>query len=256
MITMTNKFSPISLFLEDYNKLALPGQKFTADEIQRILKSKGLPVTEEAFNNLRAEIRGRKAIGTATIMGASWLFMNDRLHGNGHFDKERQRVRRQLNWQPRSYKGWDGKWYSYDGLGPMADFLALTADIMDNFDSVADNDLETTLNKMGFLLAANLTNKSMLAGLEPMNDVLTGNPAAMSRWAANFASSLVPLVRSLPHNCVRLTKSSSSCCVTVTSTWMLWILRVRFPMLTTGLMENLSALLRTSLLGVGMLSCR
>ena len=193
MITMTNKFSPISLFLEDYNKLALPGQKFTADEIQRILKSKGLPVTEEAFNNLRAEIRGRKAIGTATIMGASWLFMNDRLHGNGHFDKERQRVRRQLNWQPRSYKGWDGKWYSYDGLGPMADFLALTADIMDNFDSVADNDLETTLNKMGFLLAANLTNKSMLAGLEPMNDVLTGNPAAMSRWAANFASSLVPL---------------------------------------------------------------
>ena len=193
MITMTNKFSPISLFLEDYNKLALPGQKFTADEIQRILKSKGLPVTEEAFNNLRAEIRGRKAIGTATIMGAGWLFMNDRLHGNGHFDKERQRVRRQLNWQPRSYKGWDGKWYSYDGLGPMADFLALTADIMDNFDSVSDSDLETTLNKMGFLLAANLTNKSMLAGLEPMNDVLTGNPAAMSRWASNFASSLVPL---------------------------------------------------------------
>ena len=193
MITMTNKFSPISLFLEDYNKLALPGQKFTADEIERILQSKGLPVTEEAFNNLRAEIRGRKAIGTATIMGATWLFMNDRLHGNGHFDKERQRVRRQLNWQPRSYKGWDGKWYSYDGLGPMADFLALTADIMDNFDSVSDNDLETSLNKMGFLLAANLTNKSMLAGLEPMNDVLTGNPAAMSRWASNFASSLVPL---------------------------------------------------------------
>jgi len=193
MITMTNKFSPISLFLEDYNKLALPGQKFTADEIERILQSKGLPVTEEAFNNLRAEIRGRKAIGTATIMGASWLFMNDRLHGSGHFDKERQRVRRQLNWQPRSYKGWDGKWYSYDGLGPIADFLALTADIMDNFDSVSDNDLETSLNKMGFLLAANLTNKSMLAGLEPMNDVLTGNPAAMSRWGASFASSLVPL---------------------------------------------------------------
>jgi len=193
MITMTNKFSPLSLFLEDYNKLALPGQRFTYDDKVRILESKGLPVTEEAFNNLRAEIRGRKAIGTATIMGAAWLFMNDRLHGNGHFDKERQRVRRQLNWQPRSYQGWDGKWYSYDGLGPMADFLALTADMMDNFDSVTDNDLATSLNKMRFLLAANLTNKSMLAGLEPMNDVLTGNPSAMNRWASNFASSLVPL---------------------------------------------------------------
>ena len=32
----------------------------------------------------------------------------------------------------------------------------------------------------------------MLAGLEPMNDVLRGNPAAMNRWAASFVSSLAP----------------------------------------------------------------
>ena len=63
---------------------------------------------------------------------------------------------------------------------------------MDNFDSVTEADLATNLNKMGFILAANLTDKSMLAGLEPMNDVLRGNPAAMSRWAASFASSLAP----------------------------------------------------------------
>ena len=69
---------------------------------------------------------------------------------------------------------------------------ALTADVMDNFDSVTEADLATNLNKMGFILAANLTDKSMLAGLEPMNDVLRGNPAAMSRWAASFASSLAP----------------------------------------------------------------
>lgn len=69
----------------------------------------------------------------------------------------------------------------------------MTADVMDNFDSITETDLETTMNKMGFLLSANLTNKSMLAGLEPMNDVLSGNPAAMNRWAASFASSLAPL---------------------------------------------------------------
>jgi hypothetical protein len=33
----------------------------------------------------------------------------------------------------------------------------------------------------------------MLAGIEPMNDVLAGNPAALNRWAASFASSLAPL---------------------------------------------------------------
>ena len=199
MISMTNKFSPVSLFMKDYERLARPGNNFTMEEIKDILTSKGIEYSGDLdtdmiqFNNLRAEIRGRKAIGTLTIMGAVGLFMNDSLHGNGHFDKERQRVRQSLNWKPRTYKAIDGNWYSYDGMGPISDFLALTADVMDHFDTVTEQDLETTLAKLGFLLGANLTNKSMLAGLEPMNDVLSGNPAALNRWAASFTSSLVPL---------------------------------------------------------------
>ena len=196
MIAMANKFAPISVFMDDVNKLANPLAKYTSEEMAEILTSKGIPVDEFAYQNfqaLKAEVRGRKAIGTLTVTGAVGLFLNDRLRGNGHFDKERQRVRGELEWKPRTYKGWDGKWYSYDGLGPISDWLALTADVMDNFDSVTENDVETMLNKMGFILSANLTNKSMLAGLEPMNDVLSGNPAALNRWAASFASSFVPL---------------------------------------------------------------
>ena len=67
---------------------------------------------DQAFRTLRAEIRGRKAIGFASVLGAAFMFTQDRLHGNGHYDKERQKVRQQLKWKPRSYKGWDGKWYS------------------------------------------------------------------------------------------------------------------------------------------------
>jgi hypothetical protein len=196
MISMANKHSPVSLFLKDYNRIALPGTKFTTDEIVEILTSKGLPIDEnieQTFNTLRAEIRGRKAIGTITMMAAAGMFMNSSLRGNGHYDKERQRVRQDLGWKARTYKAIDGKWYSYDGLGPISDFLALTADVMDNFDSITESDLATTINKLGFILGANITNKSPLAGLEPMNDVLAGNPAALNRWAASFASSLAPL---------------------------------------------------------------
>ena len=197
MISMANKFSPISAFAEEYNKIAYkPLSAFTIEEVQEILTSKGLPVDEnieQTFNTLRAEIRGRKAIGTITMIAGANMFMADRLRGNGHYDKERQRVRGELGWKPRTYKALDGKWYSYDGMGPISDFLALTADVFDNFDSVTENDLESMINKMGFLLSANLTNKSMLAGIEPMNDVLAGNPAAVNRWAASFASSLAPL---------------------------------------------------------------
>jgi hypothetical protein len=196
IIAMANKHSPISIFANDYNKLAMPGKNFTVDEVVEILTSKGLPIDEnieQTFNTLRAEIRGRKAVGTITMMAAAGMFLNGNLRGNGHHDKERQKVRQELGWKPRTYKGWDGKWYSYEAMGPIADFLALTADVMDNFDTVTEDDLATTINKLGFLLSANLTNKSMLAGIEPMNDVLSGNPAAINRWAASFASSLAPL---------------------------------------------------------------
>jgi hypothetical protein len=199
ILDMANKHSPISIFAKEYNQIAYkPLSNFTGDEIKEILETRGIKVASDEemmdqFATLRAEVRGRKAIGTITMMTAGAMFLNGGLRGNGHYDKERNRVRQELGWKPRTYKGWDGKWYSYDGLGPISDFLALTADVMDNFDSITENDLETTINKLGFILVGNVTNKSMLAGLEPMNDVLAGNPAALNRWAASFASSLAPL---------------------------------------------------------------
>jgi len=197
ILDMANKHSPWSFFAKEYNEIAYkPLSNFTVDEVQEILTKRGLPVDEnmmDTFNTLRAEVRGRKAIGTITMFAAGAMFLNGNLRGSGHFDKERNRVRQELGWKPRTYKGWDGKWYSYDGLGPIADFLSLTADVMDNFDSITENDLATTINKLGFLLGATITNRSMLAGIEPMNDVLRGDPAALNRWAASFASSLAPL---------------------------------------------------------------
>ena len=197
MIGMVNKFSPVSVFIRDYNKIALPKQKFSGDDMARILQERSIEFDrsniEQAFNTLKAEIRGRKAIGFASIIGAAYMFTQDRLHGNGHFDKERQKVRRQVGWKPRSFQGSDGKWYSYEFLGPMADFISVTADIMDNMDTIDSDKGEHLMAKMGFILGANLTNKSFLAGIEPMNDVLSGNQAAVARWSSNFASSLVPM---------------------------------------------------------------
>jgi len=43
-----------------------------------------------------------------------------------------------------------------------------------------------------YVISANLTNKTFLAGIEPLYDVLQGNPSATARWTASFGSSLVP----------------------------------------------------------------
>ena len=186
--------SPITAFVGDYRKLVQnkPLREFTEDELKRILEPRGLEPTVQNFNQLRAEIRGKKAIGAAVMMGAGWMMMNGNLRGNGMYDQNRMRTRRSLGWKPKTYRGWDGNWYSYEWLGPLGDVLAFTADLGDNANTIAAAKSEELLQKAMFIVGASITQRSMTSGLEPMMDVLTGNPAATQRWAANFASSLLP----------------------------------------------------------------
>ncbi len=193
ILAFSASHSPVGLFANQVNAFKLPFSEMNMDDVQKLLQSRGIPVDENieaVYDTVRAELKGRKAIGTLSVLGAGYLFTQDRLRGNGLYDKTRQKVRREQGWRPRTYKGWDGKWYSYENLGPLSDWLALTADVMDNFDTLDEPSIELYLNKVGYILSANLTNKSFTAGLEPLNDVLAGNPAAMARWTASTASSL------------------------------------------------------------------
>ena len=197
MLAFTGSHNPLGLIIKDLNAFKHSLNEGVSEvTVDKLLTARGIPLDENkfiAYETIRAELKGRKAIGTLSVLGAVTLFTGDRLHGNGLYDKTRQRTRRELGWKPRSYKGLDGKWYSYENMGALSDWLALTADVMDNFDTLDEGDIETMLNKMGHLLAANLTNKSFTAGLEPLNDVLAGNPAALSRWGASFGSAFAPM---------------------------------------------------------------
>ena len=189
--------SLLSAFMGDYNRIiGLRGKIHSTDEIEEILKSRNIPYDEHAlvrFKGLQAEIRGRVAIGAIAVTAAGGMMINDRLRGDGHYDKERNNVRKELGWKPRTYKGWDGNWYSYADLGPVADWLAITADIMDNFDLMSSHAFEDFQRKAGFILGAVLVNRSPLQGLEPMMDVLAGNPSSGKRWAASTVSGVLPL---------------------------------------------------------------
>ena len=196
MLRFSGTHTPLAGFIKDLDNFSKPFAEQTGSEIERLLKGRGVDLAavdpEAAYETIRAELKGRRAIGTITVFSAIGAFSLGNLHGNGLYDKTRQQTRNQLGWKPRSFRGLDGKWYSYEGLGAISDWLALTADVMDNFDSLDEPTLEIQLNKMGYILSANLVNKSFLAGLEPMNDMLAGNPAAMNRWLASFGSSFVP----------------------------------------------------------------
>ena len=197
MLKFTGSHNPLALFRNELAEFKHPFDMAITnkEQVENLLAARGIPFDENAkaaYETIRAELKGRKAIGTLSVMGAVGLFTSGRIRGNGLYDKTRQKTRRELGWKPLTYQGWDGKWYSYQNLGPLSDWLSLTTDIMDNFDTLDETNIETLLNKMGYIISANLTNKSFTAGLEPLNDVLAGNPAALSRWGASFGSSFLP----------------------------------------------------------------
>lgn len=189
--------SLLGSFVGDYNKIVgHEGKQHTVAEIKDILTSRDIPFDDHAmprFRSLQAEIKGRVAIGSTVTGMATFMFMNDRLRGNGHYDKARQQQRLKMGWKPRTFKGFDGKWYSYAEIGPLADWLATTADVMDNFDLLSVAQFEEFRRKAGFILGAALFNRSHLATLEPLMDILSGNPAASNRWAATMVSGFMPL---------------------------------------------------------------
>jgi hypothetical protein len=193
MATYFGSHNPVGMFIDKVNAFDKEFFEMSGQEVEQLLSSRGIDYSMEniksVYDTVRAELKGRKAIGTLAVMGAIGLFMSDNLSGDGLYDKEKQRLRRDANWQPRSIRVPGGQWVSYDGIPGVSDWVALTANIMDNFDSLNSAELAENLRAAGFVLSATITDKSMLAALEPLNDVVRGDVGAINRWTSSFASS-------------------------------------------------------------------
>jgi len=205
MTEMMGKYAPIPIaFQRDINDLAFTSlQKLLSNEakVDELLTVRGYDVSNmdsmskaNRIAEIQAETKGRKAIGALAVTGAIGLIMNDRMTGDGLYDKEAQRVRTKLTgWKPRSIKGPDGKWYSYESLGPIADWLAAVANVSDNFDMVGETVVDNMFNKLTFVMGAAVFDRSAVSSLEPLFDMLNGNGAAAQRWSSGFLNSIGPL---------------------------------------------------------------
>ena len=192
-LALTASYSPLGVFMKDMNAFKLPFEEMETEKVMDLLTSRGVDVSDPfevrgKYEEIRADLKGRKAIGALTTMSAVGLMLDDRLHGNGHYNRQVQKTRREAKWKPRSIKGLDGKWYSYDGLGPVTNYLALIADIGDNMDVLAPNSVGELFKRAMFVFAASFTDKTTLAGLEPFLDVVRGDVGAINRWSSSFIS--------------------------------------------------------------------
>jgi len=181
-IDIMGKYGPWMPFQRDVNELAYtPLANLLADEdrVNQLLKARNISIEnmdviakQNKLADLKYTARGRKAIGALAMLGTYNLVMNDRITGDGFYDKETQLARvKNSNWKPRSIKGLDGKWYSYEQLGPIADWLALAANIADNFDSLGEAKIENLSNKLAFIMSAAITNRTTLSSIKPLMDI-------------------------------------------------------------------------------------
>jgi len=203
-ITMFGKYAPFAPFQKDYNQLAFtPLKQLLGNEefIDDMLRQRGIDISNMSplakanrITDLKYEAMGRKALGTAAVAGIWSFFQEDRITGDGHYDKETQASRvRQGNWKPRSVKGLDGKYYSYNFLGPIADWVAATVNVIDNFDTLGASGIEEFGPKMAFVLSASITDNTGLSTIRPLLEMLSGNEGARNRFAAGFVNGLGPL---------------------------------------------------------------
>ena len=185
----------LSRFNKDLDQFRFKFDDLPTEKVKSILEERGIefePLTAKAkYNELRADIKGRRALGGLLIMSATGLFFQDRLTGTGHYNRQVQKTRRKSDWQPMSIKGLDGKWYSYEGLGPVTTFLATTADIADHFDVLAPNDIQNLLGRLTHIFGASFLEQSYMAGFEPFQDVFRGDVGALNRWSSSFLTGAV-----------------------------------------------------------------
>jgi hypothetical protein len=202
-ISMFGKYAPWAPFQKDVNELAFtPLKQLLGNEqyVNDLLSSRGYDVSSmttlakvNKITDLKYETLGRKAIGTSAVMGVVSLFGDDRITGDGHYDPQIQRARIQQGWKPRSVKGLDGRYYSYKGLGVLADWIASTVNTIDNFDSIGAQGIETILPKFAFVISAATTDNTGLSSIRPLLQIVSGDTSAATRWAAGFLNGLGPL---------------------------------------------------------------
>lgn len=185
-LQLVQKHTPI---LARFNTEVNTILKATPDQLDEVMP---YGITNAAqLLEAQAVARGRIATGYLTVASAIGLYYTGGLTGNGPADREARNAWIQSGWRPRSIR-LGNQWVSYDSLEPFTSFLAMTADIGDNANLLGETATQGWYKKIAYLIGMNVSNKSFLAGLGPLTEVLALDPSRSAVWAANIANNQIP----------------------------------------------------------------
>ena len=185
-LTMTSKYTPIlnSIIKEHADIMA----KSWDDPA---LLQYGIKTASD-HEIAKATVRGRQAISYGFTSMVAMMALNGNITGNGPPDRGLRNTMQAFGWQPRSIKIGDS-YVSYEALEPFNGVLGFVADIVDSQKVMGDEWASNNFGKLSYIIQANIVNKSFLAGLLQLSDLLTSQGADAPRVAANFVNNQLPL---------------------------------------------------------------
>jgi hypothetical protein len=166
------------------------------------LRSEAMAMREGIFSTdpvIKAATIG-KAVTSFSVAGMLLdLVLNNNevlpvITGGGPTDERQRKILEETGWRPYSML-YDGKYYSYQRLDPIATLLGTTADLSEMLkeDKEANEyTIETTIVTMATAISRNLSNKSYLAGIQLWSDAFQEPERFGERVLKNYAGSSIP----------------------------------------------------------------
>ena len=175
----------LNKFLHEVNEV----MNVTPDTMEAVMVKYGIKDIAAA----QAMYDGRVAFGQGIALGAVGLYLSGNLRGNGPADKELRKSWEADGWRARQIRV-NGQWFSFDNLDPFAPLLALVADIGDNAENMSPTDVEGWYSRISYVVAMNLTNKSFLAGIQPLAEILAAGNSGyqFQRMIGQTANNIFP----------------------------------------------------------------
>jgi hypothetical protein len=174
-----------------YGGTHVPGLNLFIKEARDALMNEA---TTPAAMIAKAQYQGRMAIGAMAVAGPAIFAFNDNLTGNGPPPgPERESWLRV--YQPMSLRVGD-KWVSYAGIEPISSLMAMSADAVMLAKMGSADAAERLMGQLGFSVAAAITDKSYLAGLSTMSELLDPkrqNPKKVEAAIYNTINNFIPL---------------------------------------------------------------
>lgn len=149
---------------------------------------------------VRAKAQGRIATGSALVSLAGLAAAEGKVTGRGPRDEQEKRLLMETGWQPYSFvfESAEGPVYvSYQRLDPLATFFGLMADWGEQAkhqDPFKAGPLETVLQSAAVAVSGNITNKTYLASLAQVIDVISQPDRSFAKWSRARVASYVPSV--------------------------------------------------------------